>query len=503
VFVEGPLAFFRTGLVLLKLLKTDIQNVRDVSEFTQAFESKVKAVTDVEKFRARMRATYLNPSLLNAVRAKNIDEHQNRFDDSPKQRIRGFEKCLESSPYCHWKRNQTYKDYDDCVFRVYSLPERLKFNFFDPFKNSSDTKGYDFLRIKDDKGMVNEDRFSTFSSKKTTAKANKKPSIKTTLVEPFDGEDEATMHRTYLEKLITGNIPSQDRTANPGIAGIKSINDSQAPDNTGDFRTNMNSTELLNHNSPKNTVRKASDTSESQMLKKLGSQLIQPPKPYFENESGVEEREQVRITVARKKQIEKNLVVARCAHICEFMKYEREQQGIDAIARNNYFLIANSILYKYLGEGLKKFHKQTLKVISDRPKGVEVPQGIFRTNLAGRRNFPRVSLDKWPRNLQRFSSLEIGKQMVHSRHVVPAYLRGFNERQRRFTEINRKVDTRYPPVEAASNEEVQDIGLDEIQAKYKNAYSLNMEGLRQDIMRISKESRNVEKENSELAMQSL
>lgn len=496
VFVEGALAFFRTGLVLLKMLKNDIDESRDVLEFNMAFEVKTRSITDIERFRDRMRSIYMNADLLNICRAKNIDHKQNKFYESSNQRVKGFERCLESSPYCHWERNAKFKEFTDHTIRAYCLSDCLKFNFFDPFKNSGDTQGYDYLKHGEDKHFVNEDRFSTYTSKKPTKMGLRKDSRGQIATETQDIEEEAILHRTYLEKMISGQIraPASSEGQGSGSAGNTRLGDPKAPRILSE--ANLHTPDIPSGGS---TARKLSETSEAMVLKKLGSQLVQPPKLYFENQDSKCPDEP--ITLARQKQIEKNLVIARCPHICSFEKYEYIHREINQKDKNKYFLIVNSILYKYLGPQIKNLHAQTEKVISDEPRLAASSIQIDRTMRGPRRQCARQSLDRWPRTIQRFLSVETGRRLVNNRANFKKFLPDFSEQ-------NRPLDVNFDPIRVQDKsmpnlgnveDKPSEIGLEEMRVKYKHAYNLDEEGFKRDMLRMSKGRR----ESPELAREKL
>lgn len=516
VFVEGPTAFFRTGLVLLRLLKNEFVNVRDVSEFTQAFDNKVKAVVDIEKFRDRMRSVYINNNLLEICRVKNIELKQNKFDESSNQRVKGYEKCLESSVYCNWERNAKFKEYNDHTIRVYSLSENLKFNYFDPFKNASNVKSYDYLRRGEDKGFLNEDRFSTYVNKKDTKLTSNRTSKGVANAKETDLEDESILHQTYLEKMISGNVrirPSIDEDPEYRTGVTKQ----QAQEEAGRSVTAIGQQapalsklpkepvqpQSQDLSSPAPTLRKNSSNSEVNMLRKLGSRLIDLPKQHFENQTPLHP-DQARITLAKLKKIERNLVVARCAHICAYEKYEYMHREMNQKVRDKYFLIVNSILYRYLGEGLKKLHEQTLKVISEGPKLTETTIEGIKISHRTQRKFPRMSLDKIPKTLMRFNSLETGRKLVHTRVLGAKYLPDFkdlHQYRHPFTE----VDIKRPNRSSALNpgDTVQEIPLEEFRVKYKHAYNLDKEALKQDLLRLSKKSEFSEDHQTRIEMKSL
>lgn len=509
VFIEGPTAFFRAGLVILRLLKNEITNVRDVSEFSQAFDNKVKAVVDIEKFRDRMRSIYINNNLLEICRVKNIELKQNKFDESSNQRVKGYDKCLESSVYCNWERTAKFKEYNDHTIRVYSLSENLKFNYFDPFKNASNVKSYDYLKSGEDKGFMNEDRFSTYVNKKDSKLQGIRGSkgIGIGNAKEVDLDDESILHQTYLEKMISGNIrdrvsidddpefrtgtatkmPNQEDIGK--IVTAKGQQMSAIPKAT--FRSEKEAlpTQSQEVSSVVPTQRKNSGNSEINMLRKLGSRLIDLPKQYFENQTPMHP-DRTRITLAKLKKIERSLVVARCAHICAYEKYEYMHREINQKVRDKYFLIVNSILYRYLGEGLKRLHEQTLKVISDGPKLTETTIEGMKISHRTQRKFPRMSLDKIPKTLTRFNSLETGRKLVHTRLIGSKYLPDFKDFQQYInplSEVNIQRPKRMSAINHTENH-VQEIPLEEFRTKYKHAYNLDKEALKQDLLRISKKS---------------
>lgn len=512
IFVEGPHAFFRTGLVILRALKNDISLVRDVPEFTMAFDNKIKGITDLDKFRDLMRGVYLNQEILDVCRSKNIEYKQNRYYEGSHQRSKIFEKCLESNPYCHWERNAKFKEFNERVKRVYSLSESLKFNFFDPFKNAADSRVYDYLKRTDDKQFVNEDRFTTYTSKKDTMISGAAGERLSAVLERGATEEDSILHQTYLEKMISGNLREAELLQSKAVE--KDFRTGPAPEArpsrtlkpeaskkaAGQTRNNGGVTWVGEESPPR--LRKISSGSELTMLRKLGSQLVDVPKAFFENQSP-NPPEAARITLARQRQMEKNLVIARCAHICAFEQYEYIHREIDIEARKKYFLIVNSILYKYLGEEIKNEHQQTLKVISDQPRLMESSIEHLKVTSRTRRQFPRQSLDRWPKKCSRFNSMEIGRGLVNHRVMRGRFMPEFFDRSRQFGEDPEQPRPKKDSMPELLGGQMQEISVDDFVKKYKHAYNFDQEALKKDVMRLSKKTELSEVHPDEMGTSSL
>lgn len=475
MLVEGAIAFFRTGLVLLKLLTKDLKNIRDVSEFTMAFEKKVRSLTDIEKFRVRMQDLYINRDLMEVCRTNNIENKQNKFYESPNQRVRGFEKCQENAPYCHWERNAKFKVYQDYLIRVFSLSENIKFNFFDPFKNSVDANSYDYLKKGEYKQFLTEDRFTTVSSKRTTMNANGKGNLFNHNTSEFNEELEADIHKKYLEQIIENQGFKIDKKK------PKKDQMNSEKDFSGMAGSDIIQATEIGINLPLKTKKSLGNSP---------SVIYVPYKRYFDNQS-LPSVPQVQIAPVQQKLMERMLVIARSSHICQFERYEFINREINLKNKAKYFLIVNSILYNYLGENIKKENQQTLNVISIKPIGVESSLAQVTKRRADRRKFPRSSLDRWPKKLHRFSSTEgnrrravlgrgtnLGQNDEEARRLVDGLLSKNKRRSKMPAKTSLGDDSEIDP--------------EEFKLKYRNAYILNEEGLKNDILKFSVSKSNID-----------
>ena len=417
VLSEGPLAFLRTGLVLLKQMKKELIAVNDSLELSVAFESIIREMTDTPKFKRRMKKLFINANLINLCRKQNIDHKQKTYYESMgSQKIRTQEKCTETSPYCHWERNSKFKDFhENSIFRCANLQQSIKFNYFDPFEFINDHKPYHYL--KEHFNHLSDDKFSTHSRKDLSLAHFKRPQ------EDFDSEEESPSGQ--LEWLVNRRRKSIRQKS-------FCVPKSDAPKDTLPFK---------------------------QVTAVEGVKV--DCKTYFDNQTAP--TEQPKLALTEMKRIENEVVIVRCSHICHFEKFEFELREMNQNSKVNYFLIVNCILSKYIG------------------KRVEEAIG----QLKDKRRFSELTLVQQAKRIRRiFNSKRL------SRGFLPRSSSEGNDRRGVFgyeSTVIGQLDVL--GIDEGINKVTFDFGdSDEniVLLKYQNAYLLNEEGLRRDLMRESK-----------------
>jgi hypothetical protein len=456
---EGPIAFIRTGLVLLKQMRETLKNITDAIELNTAFDSHVRSLQDTQQFKRSLCKLFMNAQLLDLCRQQNIESKQHKHNESMStQKIRTQEKCTESSPYCHWERNLKFKDFQDSVMRCSNLPDCLKFNYFDPFDFTKHSKPYDYLCNRDDQALLSGDKFSTHSHKAVPLF----PSKQARQNDDFDSEEDTEPHNSLLEMLV-----NRRERAMSSIQKSFCVPKSEPPKEDGG---------CAHPGGPKT-------------VDDMGVRLVTlstPPKPpsqvYFDNLT-VTKSEQPRMALTELKKTENELVIRRCSHICHFEKFEYEVLEMNQNSKRKYFMIVNCILFKHLGRGIEEATGQTHQNRAvDNPFAKEdsVAQKARRIRLQFNRDFGGLAGSFFPRS----SSLGNDRK---------GFWRGQNSDSfaSPLGQPNTVVVARQHSLVVATRlkcdfEGQGDVAsLSVLKTKYKNAYFLNQEALKRDIQKAS------------------
>lgn len=452
-------------------MKNEVKNIKDICEFTSAFEQKISRLTDYSKFKSRMQHVFIDQELMNICRMKNIDKKQEKFNESSNQRTKNFEKCLENSPYCHWERTAKFKEYIDHKLRVSNVSDKIKFNYFDPFKNAKDHTSYDYLKKTHDQNFMTEERFSTYSSKNNTNDFQTPLGQANFMPRDLDIDMEKEVHSEYMDNMMHENKTGKKQK-------MESFN-SQSGKNTSNLPIDLSDLHIPE------IVKTPSRRGDNETCFPNSCTVFgQQPKLNFENQTPFQ-KDVFIIRKVDRKTIENCLTIARCSHICYLEKHEFFNREINIRNKEKYFLIVNSILYNYLGEEIKKLHEQTLKVISDKPNsGFDNIKNCKKKRLE-RQRFPRPSLDRFPKNYQRFSSVDVKKRFSRfdkrileeeSMKDLKNYANETIEREKRNSQQKMVFN---------NGQEEDEINIKTHKERYKNAYILNEEGLKQDILNSS------------------
>lgn len=161
------MAFFKVALALLVTFGKELKAPAELSQFLATFNLCAAKFTDIEGFRKRVRDMFLDELLLNACRGIMLSSKQQQMLETP-NRKHSMDDCAAENPYCSWLRNHFRKENNDVIFRVDSLTENLKFNYFDPFNFRFNSAFSEELSVKY-QGICRERLIRNFFQKRNQA----------------------------------------------------------------------------------------------------------------------------------------------------------------------------------------------------------------------------------------------------------------------------------------------------------------------------------------------
>ena len=166
LLTEGSVAFFKASLVLFGIVKSKMQEIKDLCHFLAKYLEILNEISDLEVLRSKLRKTFINVELLNICRSLNLNRKNEAHETNPTNR-HFIEPCYPHSLYCTWKRTAFKKDNSGFVFQVHSLTSDLKFNYFDPHGFRFNQKIYRSLIAKFD-GLDYEQLHRNFYQKRNS-----------------------------------------------------------------------------------------------------------------------------------------------------------------------------------------------------------------------------------------------------------------------------------------------------------------------------------------------
>ena len=461
VLTEGPIGFVRTGLVLLKSMQTRLKSINDTTELNNGLDSEIANMTDCAKFKQQMRDVYINQRLMNICRQQNIDSKQRKYHESMvSQKTRTQEKCIESSPYCHWERNAKFKDFHDSVFRCANLQDSLKFNYFDPFDFVLDSKPYGYLKQAQDPRFMREDKFSTHSHR--TASNLLQKSFE---AEPdFDLQTQQKEHSKHMEEMVT----KREKVVSSRKGSIEEV--------AKDIKLKA---ELGKLGSGGGQAQGSSAVGLGGKTVAVGESPVVLKQAYFDKQTGGS-RNRCQLSPSEVQRAERELVIVRCPHICHFEKREYEILEVNNRDKSRYFLIVNSILYKFMGKRIEEETGQTKNVLSGPREDTDPAAGGHKTRILIRRQVARRSLDNFTRFCSRYSSLNGHRRGLLPRSRADVLMNGFEVKK---TAVKRVLDRQnsVAKVQLQWDDNEDQINVASFRSKYKNAFFVNEEELRKDV----------------------
>lgn len=128
-FTEGVCAYFRISISLFKMMESSLKKIDNMCEFVHFIEENLKHFSDFKELKKSINGLYINNRLINYIRMNLITKETSKYHKNFKHRY-DAEKCIETSPYCFYKKNSMFDSEFDFVLKRDDVISNLHFDYF-------------------------------------------------------------------------------------------------------------------------------------------------------------------------------------------------------------------------------------------------------------------------------------------------------------------------------------------------------------------------------------